>query len=148
MYTHIWRLTPHPMTAIFDGPELTTSCTRRGRSNVALQSLALLNDPMFVEAAQALARRILLSHQADEERITFLFRLTLNRSGTERERSIIRDLLTEQLELFREDTVAAELAVGKYGLEVHQHDVSRSTQAAWGAVCRAIMNLDEFIMRE
>ena len=54
MYTHIWRLTPHPMFTLFDGPGMTTSCTRRTRSNVAVQALSLLNDPTFVEAAQAM----------------------------------------------------------------------------------------------
>ncbi|MBA61492.1 MAG: hypothetical protein CMJ76_03915 [Planctomycetaceae bacterium] len=148
MYTYIWRLTPHPMTAIFDGPELTTSCTRRTSSNVALQALALLNDPLFVEAAQAFAKQLLLACQSEEERIEFLFSRTLNRQGTQEEISIVRKLLAEQLIFFNQDTIAAKLAMGAYGLDQSQRDISPSEQAAWVAVCRAIMNLDEFIMRE
>ena len=148
MYTYIWRLTPHPMTAIFDGPELTTSCTRRTSSNVALQSLALLNDPLFVEAAQAFAKRVLLAHPDQEKRIEVLFRWTLNRAGTPQEKSIVRNLLIQQRTFFSGDPTAAKFAMGEYGLEENPHNISQSEQAAWVAVCRAIMNLDEFIMRE
>ncbi len=148
MYTYIWRLTPHPMTTIFDGPELTTSCTRRTSSNVALQSLALLNDPLFVEAAQAFAKQLLLASESEEKRIEFLFSKALNRQGTQEERSIVRKLLAEQLIFFKQDTIAAKRAIGAYGLDHSQTKLSHSEQAAWVAVCRAIMNLDEFITRE
>ncbi len=148
MYTYIWRLTPHPMTAIFDGPELTTSCTRRTRSNVALQSLALLNDPMFVEAAQALAKRVLIAHDETDKRITFLFAISLSRAASSQERVIVQQLLAEQLVFFKEDDRAAVLAVGDYGLDEAESGINRQEQAAWVAVCRTIMNLDEFIMRE
>ena len=148
MYTYIWRLTPHPMTAIFDGPELTTSCTRRTSSNVALQSLALLNDPLFVEAAQAFAKRVLLARPDQEQRIEVLFRWTLNRDGTPQEKSIVRNLLIQQRTFFSGDPTAAKFAMGEYGLGEDLHNISQSEQAAGVAVCRAIMNLDEFIMRE
>lgn len=148
MYTYIWRLTPHPMAAIFDGPELTTSCTRRTRSNVALQSLALLNDPMFVEAAQALAMRVLVAHDESEKRITALFAMSLSRAASSQERVIVQQLLAEQLVFFKEDDRAAALAVGDYGLDEAEYGINKQEQAAWVAVCRTIMNLDEFIMRE
>ena len=51
MYTHHWRLTPHPYFRTFDAPEALTSCTRRYRSNTPIQALTLLNGPSFVEAA-------------------------------------------------------------------------------------------------
>ena len=136
------------MTAIFDGPELTTSCTRRTRSNVALQSLALLNDPMFVEAAQALAKRVLIAHDETDKRITFLFAISLSRAASSQERVIVQQLLAEQLVFFMEDDRAAVLAVGDYGLDEAESGINGQEQAAWVAVCRTIMNLDEFIMRE
>ncbi len=147
MYTYIWRLTPHPLTSIFDGPDLTTSCTRRTRSNVALQSLALLNDPIFVEAAQALAQRVLLVHDSTEDRLAWLFSTALNRNIREDEQQILEQLLTEQRLIFQHDATAASLAVGKFALQ-QEHTVSLHEQAAWVAVCRTMMNLDEFIMRE
>ena len=58
MYIHFQRTTPYPMLMNFDEPDSNTSCTRRRRSNTPLQSLNLLNDPVFFEAAQALAARV------------------------------------------------------------------------------------------
>jgi Protein of unknown function (DUF1553)/Protein of unknown function (DUF1549)/Planctomycete cytochrome C len=58
MYTFFQRTVPYPMLMTFDAPDSNATCTRRERSNTPLQALTLLNDPVFVECAQALARRI------------------------------------------------------------------------------------------
>ena len=147
MYTYIWRLTPHPMMTLFDGPEMTTACTRRNRSNIAVQSLALLNDPVFVESAQALARRIVESAPTPKQRIEALFHFTLNRQPKEQEVSVIEGLLRHQTELFSKDTALAQLAIGKYPVTT-ENLITHPEHAAWVAVCRTMMNLDEFIMRE
>jgi len=144
MYTHIWRLTPHPMFTLFDGPGMTTSCTRRTRSNVAVQALSLLNDPSFVEAAQAMGARLIEEAQSDEKRIGRLFVLCLGRRPSEQEHQLVSRLYTDQLAIFRKDRELTVAAVGAY----HCADVDLTTQAAWVAVSRAIMNLDEFITRE
>jgi hypothetical protein len=144
MYTHIWRLTPHPMYTLFDGPELTTTCTRRTRSNVAVQALGLLNDPSFVECAQALAARLLVEAAGNEQRLDRLFVLCLGRQPTAEERELVMQLFIEQLQIFIADKQLAIAAVGDHTLA----NADLSTQAAWAAVSRAIMNLDEFVTRE
>ena len=144
MYTYIWRLTPHPMVTIFDGPEMTTACTRRSRSTVAIQSLALLNDPVFVECAQALARRLLLERDSDSERIKLIFQICLGRNPTPEEASVVSDLLNEQIALYKLNEEHIEFAIGEY----HAAGMNRTHQAGWVATCRTIMNLDEFITRE
>ncbi len=58
LYIHFQRTTPYPLLANFDAPKSTVSACRRGRSNTPLQALNLLNDPVFLEAAAALAERI------------------------------------------------------------------------------------------
>src|ERR1035441_7834136 len=63
LYIHFQRTTPYPMLMNFDEPDSNTTCTRRGRSNTPLQALNLLNDPVFFEAAQALATRVLRSEE-------------------------------------------------------------------------------------
>ena len=135
------------MMTLFDGPEMTTACTRRNRSNIAVQSLALLNDPVFVESAQALARRIVESAPTPQQRIEALFQFTLNRQPKEQEVSVIEGLLRHQTELFSKDTALAQLAIGKYPVTT-ENLITHPEHAAWGAVCRTMMNLDEFIMRE
>ena len=59
VYTFRRRSTPFPMLQTFDVPNGDASCVRRSRSNSPLQALVSLNEPMFVEAAQALARKTL-----------------------------------------------------------------------------------------
>jgi len=144
MYTHIWRLTPHPMLTLFDGPGMTTSCTRRTRSNVAVQALGLLNDPTFVEAARAMGARLIEEAATDEQRIGRLFLLCLGRRPSEQEQQLAGQLYATQLAIFQENQDLAAAAVGEY----HRPGMNLATQAAWVAVSRTIMNLDEFITRE
>ena len=58
LYTFWRRTVPYPSMAVFDAPSREICAIRRVRTNTPLQSLVTLNDPVYVEAAQALARRI------------------------------------------------------------------------------------------
>jgi hypothetical protein len=144
MYTHIWRLTPHPMFTLFDGPGMTTSCTRRSRSNVAVQALGLLNGPTFVECAQAMGGQLVRKAGSDDQRIDRLFMLCLGRKPSEQEQRLVSQLYIEQHEIFTRDKNLAIAAVGEY----LSAGADPARQAAWVAVSRTIMNLDEFITRE
>jgi hypothetical protein len=145
LYTHFWRLTPHPYFRLFDGPDATESCTRRARTNTPLQALTLLNDPWFMEAAVALATNSLkqLPEQNDEERVRWMYRRCLGRGPTPEESQIVTKLFRAQLESFKHDpTRAIALLNGR----AQKENVTR--QAAWTSVARALLNLDEFITRE
>ena len=87
LYIHYQRTSPYPQLVNFDEPDSNTACTRRRRSNSPLQALNLLNDPVFVEAAQALAARVLAEAPDEPARIERMFRLCLGRApdGAERE---------------------------------------------------------------
>src|SRR5690606_4427688 len=56
LYTTWRRSNPYPSMATFDAPNREVCTVRRNRTNTPLQSLVTLNDPVYVEAAQALAR--------------------------------------------------------------------------------------------
>ena len=58
LYTFWRRTVPYPSMATFDAPSRETCTLRRIRTNTPLQAFVTLNDPVYVEAAQALARRI------------------------------------------------------------------------------------------
>ena len=151
MYTFRRRSTPYPMLAVFDAPNGDFSCVRRARSNSPLQALVSLNETIFVECAQALARKTLASGgPTDQSRIDFAFRQTLGRAPTPAERSELVRLLQKQERRIGEGWVnASELATGR---NEPPQDLPKGTTpaqlAAYTVVSRALLNLDETITKE
>src|SRR5258706_16268457 len=81
LYTFRFRSPLHPALGLFDTPDGASACTRRFRSDSPLQALTLLNDTAFVEAARALAKRILQEGgAADRARIEYGFGAALGRT--------------------------------------------------------------------
>ena len=118
------------MLVNFDAPDTLTSVSRRERSNTPLQALNLLNDPVFGEAADALAYRVLQDGPSNfADRLERLTRWCLNRAPSPEESELARQFHSAQLERF-----AARGGGGE--------------RAAWREVSRAILSLDEFITRE
>jgi hypothetical protein len=154
LYTYFKRSAPYPSLTVFDAPDATSTCTRRIRSNTPLQALTLLNDQAFLEMAQGLAQSVLASDLAsDKDRVRHAFRLCLAREPRPRETELLLKYLKQQLEEFRaapDDARAfllGEAAAGKpLPKQLADFDIPR--QAAWTALARILLNLDEFITRE
>ncbi len=128
LYTHHWRATPHPATAVFDAPDSFSACTRRVRSNTPLQALTLLNDRQFFEFAQALGARLRSAAPSDDERLRLGFQLCVAREPTLAEQERLRRLLTE---LRREpDPTSAD-----------------PEAEVWTTIGRVLLNLDETLNR-
>ncbi|MBL8293650.1 MAG: PSD1 domain-containing protein [Bryobacterales bacterium] len=128
LYVHFQRTTPYPMLMSFDAPDSNVSCTRRARSNTALQSLNLLNDEVFFEAAKAMAWRLEREAQGGvSNRLDYAFRLALGRDPSDRERQRLAQYHDQQAQIF-----AGE----------------KAQYSAWLGVSRVLLNLDEFITRE
>ena len=145
LYIFFQRTLPYPMLMTFDSPDSNTSCVRRNRSNTPLQALTLLNDPVFVECHQAFGRRILQeSSGKDEERIRYAFRLALGRQPGAAELQLLSGLLDDQRKLFQRDAEGSQKLVAGY----QPDQVDSSEAAAWVALGRTILNLDEFVTRE
>lgn len=92
LYTFWCRTFLHPSLMAFDAPPREESCARRPVSDTPLQALVLLNDPAFVEAAQALAARVAQEHDGREARIRRAFALVLQREPTAEEAAILERL--------------------------------------------------------
>ncbi|MBI5085546.1 MAG: PSD1 domain-containing protein, partial [Acidobacteria bacterium] len=99
LYTHFQRTTPYPMLMNFDEPDSNVACSRRRRSNSPLQALNLLNDPVFIEAAQAFALRV-TREAAPERRLDYAFELALGRAPSARERERMQKFLDQQATAF------------------------------------------------
>jgi hypothetical protein len=137
---YIWfqRTSPYPMLMTFDEPDSNVCTVRRERSNTALQALTVLNDVVFVEAAQAFAKRVLTERKGNAVG-ELAFRSALGRKWTEREESAVRKLFAELQTLAKTDPKLANFKI---------EGVPAEDAAAWVGVCRMLMNLDEFVTRE
>lgn len=151
MYTHFWRSAPYPSLMVFDFPNSNVTCTRRVRSNTPLQSLTLANDVQFVECARALAVRTLVESQPDTAaRAVFAFRTALVRQPTDLERERIVAVVQNQQIAFAADAAAARDFVGGEAAVLGQlpSGVDMAEVAAWTAIARILLNVDEFVTRE
>jgi len=145
MYTYFWRSSPYPMLPTFDAPDANGTCTRRSRSNTPLQALTLANDASFVELARAFSDRILReASEYDEARLTYAFESALARSPSPREREILLAYVAAQHAYFTSDGEAAKSIASSKRPE----PIGAATSAAWTALARVLMNVDEFITRE
>ncbi len=144
LYTFMQRLTPFAQNVTFDAPVLSRACTRRERSNSPLQALTLLNDPVFFEAAQALAGRVLRECKGGvADRIDHVFRMCLGRPANAAERQRVYAYYQEQLAVLRKEPKSAAK------LFRQQVDGTEPLQgAAWTGVCSVLLNLHEFITRD
>ena len=79
LYTTWRRSNPYPSMATFDAPNREFCLVRRERSNTPLQALVTLNDPVYLEAAQALARKMAAGGVTPQDKARFGFRLCLSR---------------------------------------------------------------------
>jgi hypothetical protein len=116
---------------------------RREKSNTPLQALTLLNDAVFVECAQALGRRLHAEKGGVEERIKYGFRLCVTREPTAKELAILTRLYGDLKELCAAKPEEASKLLGK---DKPSGDVAEA--AAWTALARTLLNLDEFVNRE
>jgi len=146
MYVWFQRTSPFPMLMTFDTPDSNVCTVRRERSNTPLQALTLMNDTNFVECAQSLSRRAIMDVKGGttEQRLAYAFRLCLGRQPSMAEQARLESLLKELTTLAEKSPVESAKLVGPYKLPVS----SPAEAAAWVAVARAILNLDEFVTRE
>ena len=151
VYVFRRRSTPYPMLQTFDVPSGESSCVRRARSNSPLQALVTLNEPMFVECAQALAKKTIENGgAADSSRITYAFRTVLARAPTDAESRELLRLLNTERERFAEGFLnPREVATGKPEVARDLPPGVTPTQwAAYTVVSRVLLNLDETITKE
>ncbi|HYO09544.1 MAG TPA: PSD1 and planctomycete cytochrome C domain-containing protein [Tepidisphaeraceae bacterium] len=149
MYTFLKRTAMYPMETTFDGPTAEVTCARRPRSNTPLQALITLNDEVFVEAAQALARRLMESGPAGAaDRASHVFRLCVARRPDETELRAILGFYEKQLARFRDESLDPAAVALRDPAQSPPAGMDVAELAAWTTVARSILNLDETITKE
>jgi hypothetical protein len=147
LYTSWRRTTPYPSMATFDAPSREVCTIRRIRTNTPLQALVTLNDPAFVEAAQALARRMVTSGgETVRDRAFYGFRLSLARSPRDAELDLLEKLYEKSLARFDKEREQATL-LATIPLGPLPKGMDAAELAAWTVVGNVLMNLDEFVAR-
>ncbi len=120
VYIHVQRTLTHPSLEALDAPDGNQPCPRRERAGSPVQALALLNNPVFTEAAFALGGRLIREARTPEARIERGFRLCLGRAPDAEEMAVLLPLTRRK---------------------AREADV-------WAGVARVLLNLDEFVNRE
>jgi hypothetical protein len=146
LYT-FWRRIIGP-TMFFDNAARQVCTVKVARTNTPLHALSTLNDVQYVEAARMLAARAI--HEPldqDTARIEWVFRSLLARKPRDAEHQLLVNSLERLREEFRADSesAAALLAVGE---APRDESLDQVEHAAWTALCNALFNLDEALVRE
>ena len=125
LYIYWRRMALHPTMELLDAPSRAVCTARRNTANLPTQALVTLNDPIFLEAASAFAKRILSEAPEDNAaRLELAFRLGLCRKPDNEERVRFLTFIEEQTKRYADDI-----------------------SAAWTSVATVLMNLDETLNR-
>jgi hypothetical protein len=142
-----WRRSSHyPSFATFDAPNREVCTALRQRTQTPLQSLTLMNDPAYVEAARGLAQRVMREESDPDKRLWKAFRHTLGRVPKDEEIAVLKKTYETQRDNFKEDTKAAEELL-KIGESKMPDGVDKIELAALTATANVLLNLNETITK-
>jgi hypothetical protein len=148
MYTFWKRTAPPPEMITFDAPDREKCAARRTITNTPLQALVLLNDVTYVEAARALAQRMLLEGgKTADKRLEYGFHIATAREPAPRELAVLRDTLNAELTNYSRHEDQASALVGN-GESPVKPGINKSELAAWTTVASMILNLDETVSKQ
>ncbi|MBL8816027.1 MAG: DUF1553 domain-containing protein [Planctomyces sp.] len=146
IYTTWRRSNPYPSMATFDAPNREVCTIRRNRTNTPLQSLVTLNDPVYVEAAQSLARSALKHEGSLSEQLQFAFVRCLQRAPEGEELSVLVQLFEDaKIQMSSEPDHAAKLATDPLG--PLPEGITATDAAAMTVVANVLLNLDEMFLK-
>jgi hypothetical protein len=140
LYTYLKRTSPYPSMMMFDGSSREVCVSRRIRTNTPLQALVTLNDPVFVEAAQAFAVKMMSSGETTEKHIQSGYQLITLRDISEPKLKVLVALHGDALKKYETDEGAVK--------KITKDEKGTPALAAMTVVANALLNLDEVITKE
>lgn len=148
LYTYWKRSLHYTSFATFDAPNREVCTSQRARTTTPLQSLVLMNDPAYVEAARGLGQRVLTKckDRPLQDQLTYAFRLTLARKPKPEELQILERLYKDQKENFARNPESAKSLL-KVGESPVPEKLDEADLAAWTALSNVLLNLDETITK-
>lgn len=147
LYTFWRRTVPHPSMSTFDAPSREVCSIRRIGSNTPLQAYVTLNDPVFVEAAQALGRRIITQGGASlNDKLAYAYKLVTSREIEPARMAVLIQLYNEELQRFKADEPAArQMAESQLG--ALPADLNPAQAAAMTVIGNVLLNLDSVLTK-
>jgi hypothetical protein len=131
----------------FDATSREVCTVRRVRTNTPLQALNLLNDPVFFEAAQSLANRMVREGGNDpRSRAAYGFRITTARRPSALDLDDLVALYESEKTRIAKEEAADSLLEGL--ASAPSSDAERNELAAWTMVANVLLNLDETQTKE
>jgi hypothetical protein len=146
LYTTWRRSNPYPSMATFDAPNREVCVVRRDRTNTPLQALVTLNDPVYIEAAQAMARAIIVDPGTVETKATNVFKRCTGRAPIPQEAASMVALFEKMKARYAPDLPNAKL-MAEDPLGPAPEGADLAELAAWTVVSNIILNLDEMLMK-
>jgi hypothetical protein len=147
MYTYWKRMGTMPDMDAFDAPMRDVVCTRRQRTDTPLQALVTMNDVQWVEAARALAQRVI--HQGGklpEQRINLMGEILLARDPSPKMTAVLENSLAQMEKHYKVDTKAARELL-EAGETKSDPSIPAPELAAWTMVASEMLNLDEMVTK-
>jgi hypothetical protein len=141
IYTYTKRTAPFAFSTTFDAPTGEACLVRRDMSNTPLQALTMLNDVIIMEAAQALGKRLTEASGGVNEKLTDAYLRCFSRPPTADELASVADFYGKQQARFAASADTAKQVAGD------GPPATVAERAAWTAVARALLNLDEFVTK-
>ena len=148
LYTHWKRTVAPPGMTTFDAANRETCVVRQTRTNTPLQSLTLLNDVTFVEAARVLAQRVLKEKASPADRLTLAFRLLTCRPPRPSELSLLLAALDKHEANVPPPVPSEAMAWHLAGEFPRDESLDPTELAAYTALANLLLNLDEVITKE
>jgi hypothetical protein len=146
IYTTWRRSNPYPSMATFDAPNREVCIVRRDRTNTPLQALVTLNDPVYVEAAQSLARTMQAQWNSPAEQLGNGFKICLSRTPSKQELDRLLGLYEEVRSTYSKDlALARKMATDPIGPAPKNSNLA--DLAALTVAGNIMLNLDEMMMK-
>ena len=147
MYTYWKRMAMMPDMDAFDAPMRDVVCTRRQRTDTPLQALVTMNDVQWVEAARALAERVIKEGgKQPEQRLQLMSQILLAHDPPPRMAAVLEGSLAQMEKHYAADPKAASALTG-VGEKKSDASIPAPELAAWTMVASEMLNLDEMVTK-
>jgi len=147
IYTYWKRMAMLPDMDAFDAPMRDVVCTRRQRTDTPLQALVTMNDVQWVEAARALAERVIKEGgKQPEQRLKLMSEILLAHDPPPQMETVLEGSLTKMEKHYTADPKSAQKLVA-VGEKKYDAAIPAPELAAWTMVASEMLNLDETITK-